>query len=79
MLGLGRGGRWGPVGRWAVVGIYGSQTTKDGFLSVLLPTEISSVTAQAAEPRVSGQGLPGGWGKKEEAMSLTNRTSRPPP
>ena len=53
----------------------------DLLLSVLSPTEISSVTAQAAEPRVSVWGSPrtlGGGGKKEGGLAL-HRTSWPCP
>lgn len=47
----------GPAGRWAVVGLWPPDHS-DLLLPVLLPTGISSVTAQAAEPRVSGQDSP---------------------
>lgn len=50
------------MGRWAVVGLWPPDHS-DLLLSVLLPAEISSVTAQAAEPRVSGWGSPGTLGK----------------
>lgn len=60
MEGAGRG-TWRRPGRWAVVGLWPPDHS-DLLFPVLLPTEISSVTAQAAEPRVSGWGSPGTLG-----------------
>lgn len=69
------GGMWKTPGwwaRWAVNRLWPPDHS-DLLLPVLLPTEISSVTAQAAEPRVSGWGSPGTLGmgaKRREALSL---------
>lgn len=59
------------VGRWAVVGLWPPDHS-DLLLPVLSPTEISSVTAQAAEPRVSGWGSPGtlGMGPRRKVLPL---------
>ena len=55
--GAGGGVRRRP-GQQAAVGLWPPDHS-DPLLPVLLSTEISSVTAQAAEPRVSGQASPG--------------------
>lgn len=60
------------MGRWAVVGLWPPDHS-DLLLPVLLSTEISSVTAQAAEPRVSGWGSPGTLGmgaRRRKAVPL---------
>lgn len=58
------GGTWRRPGQWAGVELWPlDHLGNSNLFPVLLPTEISSVTAQAAEPRVSGGGSPGAlWG-----------------
>lgn len=71
------GGMWrrpsqwaGGQVRWAVVRFW-PPNCSNLLLSILLPTEISSVTAQAAEPRVSSWDCPGTLGmgtRRREAL-----------
>lgn len=66
------------VGRGAGIGSWPPDHS-DLPLPVLLPADISSVTAQAAEPRVSGWGPPESWewGQKEGGGLALDRTSWP--